>query len=221
MAVGVVAFVLVSGVAFGRDDLASVTVLWLGMTPVHLAAFGAALFLLRWRGPRRPFPRVLALDPAGASWPTLAGRCIGVVLPLYVVAYLVTVLAALLLPLVGYTPAGSPLDPLLMHETDAAFWASVVLVTLFLGPLAEEILFRLVFFEMLRGCGIAWPAALTSLAFAAIHQIPERLPALFLLGLVLQRARTKSGSLWLPVAVHAAFNAITIGAIVCVRLLAG
>jgi membrane protease YdiL (CAAX protease family) len=80
------------------------------------------------------------------------------------------------------------------------------------APLVEEFIFRGL---LLRGWWVArrgrlWAIPLTSILWTALH-VQYDLPVLayiFLLGIVLGYARILSGNLWIPIAMHAANNAL-------------
>ncbi|OGV81215.1 MAG: hypothetical protein A3K19_22480 [Lentisphaerae bacterium RIFOXYB12_FULL_65_16] len=138
-------------------------------------------------------------------------RSAGILAVVYPATVVLTILTAMTMLALRLPVRGSPLGVLLEQGDGGwALWLSTVLGTLVLAPLAEEILFRLVLFEAIRAHIPHRAAILTSMVFAAVHQSPEATPALFLLGMVLQRARQRSGALWLPVTVHAGFNAISL-----------
>lgn len=78
-------------------------------------------------------------------------------------------------------------------------------------PLAEEILFRGILYRWLRGrLGIAGAAGLSAIAFAALHSIPELIPAIAVLGVILALLYELSGSLWTSVLAHAVYNSINV-----------
>lgn len=78
-----------------------------------------------------------------------------------------------------------------------------------LGPFAEEVLFRGALFRpLLRRYPLATCLPLTSLAFTFVHAEPQAFAPIFLMGLLLGLLRAKSGSLFAPFVMHAAFNAV-------------
>jgi membrane protease YdiL (CAAX protease family) len=82
-------------------------------------------------------------------------------------------------------------------------------VSIVLAPIAEEALFRGIFYPAVKALGYPRLALIgTSILFAAIHlNVVTFLPLLVLaLGLVLLYERT--GNLLAPIAAHAVFNAI-------------
>ncbi len=89
----------------------------------------------------------------------------------------------------------------------------VVITTVIIAPVFEEMLFRGLFQTMLRSfLHKPWLSILTSsLLFASVHQMGHW-PALFVLAICLGYAYEKSGSLLRPIFIHALFNGINIAA---------
>jgi membrane protease YdiL (CAAX protease family) len=87
----------------------------------------------------------------------------------------------------------------------------IILLAIVIAPLAEEFFFRGFLYGVLKRYAGALPALVfTGIAFALIHlHLPSLLP-LFLLACVLTLAYELSGSLLVPMAMHALFNAITL-----------
>ena len=94
-------------------------------------------------------------------------------------------------------------------------WASVVAIAaVFQAPVCEECAFRGFLYNILKVHSGKWCAALGSaLFFAAIHGSLPQMAPLFIVGLVLCRAYEKAKSLWLPICIHTAFNALGVSAI--------
>jgi membrane protease YdiL (CAAX protease family) len=79
------------------------------------------------------------------------------------------------------------------------------------APVYEEIVFRgLIFPWAVRRAGF-WPATVAvSLFFAILHlHVPSMLP-LFLLSVMFCIAYTRTRSLWVPIGMHACFNAVSV-----------
>jgi membrane protease YdiL (CAAX protease family) len=87
----------------------------------------------------------------------------------------------------------------------------IIILAVVIAPLAEEFFFRGFLYGVLKRYAGALPSmAFTGIAFALIHlHVPSLLP-LFLLACVLTLAYELSGSLLVPMAMHALFNAITL-----------
>lgn len=80
-----------------------------------------------------------------------------------------------------------------------------------IAPLAEEFLFRGYLYATLKRAIGALPSAVFgAVLFAAIHNNAVSLPGLFLLALALTVAYEWSGSIWVPVFMHAFFNSLSL-----------
>jgi len=87
-----------------------------------------------------------------------------------------------------------------------------------LVPFAEEIFFRGALFTAL-GRTSPWFVTIwtTSVAFTLAHLEPRNWAPLFLVAVVLGALRHQSGSIWAGVALHAGFNAATLGFVFVTR----
>lgn len=89
--------------------------------------------------------------------------------------------------------------------------AAVIAVAVIAAPVTEELIFRGCLYGVVRS---HWgrPAAIwgTSVLFALIHWHAPALPGLTLVGLGLALVYERCGSLWAPIAMHSAFNALNI-----------
>lgn len=101
-------------------------------------------------------------------------------------------------------------------DTTAPLWFKgwLILTAVAAAPLVEEIVFRGVFFPALaRHRGIPAAIALVSLLFAFIHgHAPAVLP-LFVVGTTLATAYLYTGSLLVPIFIHAIFNSVNLAAL--------
>lgn len=83
----------------------------------------------------------------------------------------------------------------------------IFLAAVVLAPISEEFVFRGYFYGTLkRYCGPVGSALLTAALFAAIHLNLQSLLSLFALALTLTVAYEATGSLLVPVTMHALFN---------------
>ncbi len=120
---------------------------------------------------------------------------------------------------------GPTANPQLQALAPAGFsWPAAIAVTVVASsivPFAEELAFRGLAFRWLRDrLGTLAGALLSALVFAALHGIPQLIPAITLLGLVLAWTVQRSGSLWPAIVVHGVFNA-TMTTLLYVALAAG
>ena len=137
---------------------------------------------------------------------------------LYLVVAVVTATTGLALKYLGIPPVGSPIIHQLLHSPSPALWGSVAILAVVVAPIAEELLFRLVLYEALRPYSERLATILTAMSFAALHRAPAEFPGLFILGLVLQHTRRKSGSLWAAILLHSAFNATSLVIVAAFKL---
>ena len=102
---------------------------------------------------------------------------------------------------------------LLAESTDRLLKILTVLSAVLLAPILEELVFRGVLYRMLCDrLGSAWPAAVVSgCAFGLIHfPSPQTVPPLIVLGIALSWIYTRTGSLLVPILLHAIFNGKTV-----------
>jgi uncharacterized protein len=84
-----------------------------------------------------------------------------------------------------------------------------LIVLIVIAPLTEELFFRgLLLDGFARNYGAQKAMVFTALLFAAIHLNPYQFVPAFLIGLLLAWLRLKTGSIWLPITLHAANNAL-------------
>jgi len=164
---------------------------------------------------------VLILRAAGAATrpdrPALAARLLAPLLAVLVVLPVCAVqLKAGIVTWQWLHPGQSlPVHPVLKaaHHSAWRAWGSLqlVLFSLVVAPLAEELFFRgLLLQAVWRWLRRAWPAVIVSaVAFGCVHGQPQDVVPLCTLGLVLGYLRLRSGSLAACVICHALFNART------------
>lgn len=108
-----------------------------------------------------------------------------------------------------------------LSQQNPALFISMLLAIIFLVPLAEEILFRGFLQRGFRAFLAPWQAiCLTSIVFALFHFSTtqgwnniELILSLFILSCYLGFIYEKWGSIWAPMGLHMAFNAISISLI--------
>jgi membrane protease YdiL (CAAX protease family) len=190
-------------------DLPKVLVLGLSVVPLHVAGLLAAMGVVAWGLPAGNRLRFLGLVPEELSRRLVkeAGwRLLGV----YPLVCAVTLVTAGVLQLSGYEPEGAKRLTDILAGFGPGGLTLFVGFTVLLAPVAEEIIFRGLCHDVIAGWNRELAPALTALLFAWMHQIPEQLPGLFLLGMLLQSQRRKNGHLWGCILLHAGFNAITV-----------
>lgn len=87
------------------------------------------------------------------------------------------------------------------------------------APIAEEVIFRGYLYPVVKRFSDRWFAALfTGMFFGVAHFNLLSLPVLFAMGVALVLLYEWTGSIWVTIACHAAFNGATIGLILVSRL---
>ncbi len=201
--------ILVGLIAPQTQGRSTAWVLWLAAVPIHVAALAAALAVLCRATPRGWRLASLGLR-SGSSLGRFASDAGTMLVWVYPLVAAMTGATVLILGRWGYQAAGVPLIRELARHPTVSGWMSLAVVAVLVAPVAEEILFRCVCYEALKVGDGKVAAVATSVLFAAIHQVPEQVPGLFVLGLVLQRARGRHGTLWVPILLHAGFNAMSV-----------
>jgi membrane protease YdiL (CAAX protease family) len=166
-----------------------------------LVAFARATGLLAPQAPRVPTPAPLALGAATSTFTVaiLAGIAWSAGLALAVPERLESMqdqLAAMYGPLFA---VDTPLD------------IAAVLVALSIVPaLCEELVFRGFVQRVLRSrLSVAWSVGITSVLFSAFHLDLVGFPSRLLIGISLGLALERTGSLRLPMVMHATHNLFT------------
>ena len=100
---------------------------------------------------------------------------------------------------------------LLIAESRSWLKIGLILLSVLIAPLYEELIFRGVLFTyLLRWIGFARAMLLVSVLFATVHfHLPTMLP-LFLLSIALCYTYWRIGSLWISIGIHALFNSVSI-----------
>jgi membrane protease YdiL (CAAX protease family) len=90
----------------------------------------------------------------------------------------------------------------------------VFFVGAILAPIVEELLFRGLLYQWLRGrAGVAAAVLLSAALFAVVHFIPLLIPALFAVGIILALVFEWTKSLWITITLHFFQNALGISVI--------
>lgn len=102
---------------------------------------------------------------------------------------------------------------LLKESEDVGLMVVMAISAVIVAPLTEEVIFRGYLYPVVKRFSDRWFAALfTGVIFGVIHFNLLALPTLAVMGVVLVILYEVTGSLWVPIACHAAFNATTVGA---------
>jgi hypothetical protein len=110
-----------------------------------------------------------------------------------------------------FTPV--EVDPDWLARIEQRSLGEDLIVTVLLYPVAEELFFRgMMFAALLRRWGIGAAALVPSIIWALLHRQYEwwYMASFVIGGVLLAMIRWKSGSLYLPLALHAAWNLLAI-----------
>lgn len=171
----------------------------------------AAVFAVTMLAPAVASPAVLGLPrsellPLGRPrWRDLA-----------LAAPLVVGLSALAVQVMGATmavvPANDQVEAFVAAISELADGPLAVFAFAAIPGVCEELLYRGAIYGLLRrGLGPTAANVVQAALFSLAHALSIRLPWTFLLGLVLGEVRRRTGTLWVCVAVHFAFNAWAAG----------
>jgi len=175
-----------------------------------IALLAASILALRAHAPERVLADLAGLRPTAPALPAL-GLLLGGLLHLPAAA-----LRGAVERLAPTPPDALARRALLLEVSGPADLVGTVLVVACLVPLAEELWTRGVVFGLVAPSGgRAVAAAVSVAAFVALHALAWReLPTLILTGGALGLLRAVSGSLLPPLALHVAFNATMVLALV-------
>lgn len=159
----------------------------------------------------------VVLDAVGLGRPGTSAAhklgSIGLVVGLLVLTRLAATAYAYLTREIGIMPETGVVDLPGLFGTTMAGWALAVVMVVVIAPLAEEVVFRAALLEGLAARIGAWPAIIAqAVVFAALHRSVWLLFPTFVLGLALGYLAHTRRSLWPAIALHAGYNAITVGA---------
>lgn len=192
-------------------DLPPAATLVLGVVPLHLAGAGVALAFLLQSWPPGERLRLLHLRLPSTGGVTALWRLVAeTLLWTFPLTVFLTAVTVLVLRAAGVNIGGSPVLQLVQAVDSPGGWLVTVLLLVGLAPLAEEFLFRYLLYDALALLNPHLAAAAAAACFAAIHGIPEQVPALFALGLVCQRLRARADTLWAAILLHAAYNGVSL-----------
>ncbi|MHC4474700.1 MAG: lysostaphin resistance A-like protein [Planctomycetota bacterium] len=212
--------VLVTDLAKWQDVYLDNLVLCIGT----VAAIIVIIFLARAHFARRL--KGFGLNPGTIHKDLLAAAAnLTAVYPIITFALVLTILVGRLLHGPGFELQKHEQLDMITEHAQVAVRALILITTVVVMPVFEEMLFRGLFQTMFRSylsssefrfprfCRrhCAWLAvALSSALFASVHANADHWPALFALSMCMGYAYEKSGSLFRPIFIHALFNAVSV-----------
>ena len=97
---------------------------------------------------------------------------------------------------------------LVKEASDLGLLVAMAVSAIIIAPIAEELIFRGYLYPVVKRFTDRWFASIFSgVLFGVIHFNVMALPMLALMGIILAVIYERSGSLWVPIGCHAAFNA--------------
>jgi membrane protease YdiL (CAAX protease family) len=197
-----------AGLRPGERASSSATMVGLQLLLFHVGSLAFVFLALKWRGQSW----FAAFGGGPRRW--MADLALGVLgyLALFPVFTACTVLYRLGLDALGYPV--TPQDVVFLFGDGSQPLGVRVLfigLTVSLVPLIEEVLFRGVAFAFLsRHLSVAGAAMVVALAFAAVHFHVASFVPLFVLAVGLSLGYLVSGSILVPVTMHAISNAVSV-----------
>jgi membrane protease YdiL (CAAX protease family) len=136
-------------------------------------------------------------------------RALALAVPIFIAVFVA--ISALDRALHGSREQG--LVPKHWEPSHASAYAANFVIVAAVAPFAEELLFRGLGFSLLVRFG-QWPAILAiGIAFGLYHGLVEALPELALFGCALAWLRSKTGSVFPGMLLHATFNAVGVASV--------
>lgn len=187
----------------GRSAKPGLWLVALGLFTLHGVGTAAILWVLVRRCPRPTWWRELQLDRL-TRWDLAWIGGLAVVFVCFMLGLMV--IANYGFTVLGWPPSQDPvLDLIRRAGLPVRLALSVTMVTLV--PVAEELIFRQVFYRAVAfRLGARWALIVVSLLFGAVHGTPYATVVLFGFALILQTIKERTGNLWYPILLHAAFN---------------
>ncbi|MGV8082283.1 MAG: lysostaphin resistance A-like protein [Coriobacteriia bacterium] len=135
-----------------------------------------------------------------------------------VAAQLFAVLFGILWQMLGFELSGSADQITRLVPPGLAGDIMAMLAVGVFAPAAEEIVFRGVLLNAIRGRWGAWAGILgSSVLFALVHLSAEQFVPILVVAVLLGWLYVRSGSLWVSMAAHSAFNLIALTAVFLTR----
>ncbi len=158
----------------------------------------------------------------GLSWRGFGRRCrqgLAWYLGILPVVFGAAFVYQIILNRCGYPGSIQDVILIFLESSSGGFKALLLLLAIGVAPLMEEALFRGLALPLLVRLVGVWPAiTLTALGFAGIHFHASSLAPLFVLAMGFAAAYIQTRSLWVPILMHALFNATNLGLIILAQI---
>lgn len=176
----------------------------------HLVSFqGVLLAGILWRMSRQRAPFGVRLP-----WHAVVGHALLRWLAILPMLWFAGFVWQLTLRAGGYVPDIQQAIRLFIGIQSPWLRAGFLLFAVVIAPIVEEVLFRGILLPLIsRRLGPWAGLVLTSLGFAALHGDPGSFVALVIFAVALALATIRTGSLWVPIAMHMIFNVVNLGLI--------
>jgi membrane protease YdiL (CAAX protease family) len=173
----------------------------------ELVTFAVILGVILWIARGLPKGEVFALRPP-RSWPRASSLAFGVFVAIWIVSL---ALGPLLHP-----DREQGLAPKNWEPAHAGAFALNVFALAVVGPIVEELTFRGLGFRLLERFGQTAAILVIGVAFALWHGLVQALPVLFVFGAGLAYLRSRTGSIFPGMILHAVFNGLALAIAVTV-----
>ncbi len=192
--------------------------------PTAGSVMGGAVFtlILASMAPAALFRRINLMEFFGLRWE--GWKHVFWIVPCFVVGMMVVGVVMMQAGWQEWVKAnyggGSQRAVQIMRETqDMALLGAIAFSAVVIAPIAEEVIFRGYLYPVVKRYSERWFAAIfTGCLFGVIHFNMMSFPLLALMGIVLVVLYEITGSLWVPIACHAAFNGLSVGFMMLGRL---
>ncbi|MEA2012190.1 MAG: type II CAAX endopeptidase family protein [Verrucomicrobiota bacterium] len=178
----------------------------LSVVPMEFAGIGSIFLFLFYKVERGKRAEKLGLNEKGNKT-SIVKRAAKRLLFVYPVSIAITLITLTMLNLFDYVPQGNPIMKIFSKATQPETIILLIILATIAAPICEEIIFRCIIFESFNfTLNKRISMILTSIIFASIHMVPEQIPALFFLAIILQKERNRTGNLYAAIAIHMLFN---------------
>ena len=143
------------------------------------------------------------------SWGKVLIWGLGAMIPVYILLGLGSVIIQLIIPSKEKVPEMQEIVQTMISSHDITIRIALLFSAIIVAPIIEEIIFRGYFYPVLkRYSHRLFAGFMTSLLFAVVHGHVEGLIPLLLLAIILTLCYELTGSLLVPILIHALFNGI-------------
>ena len=133
----------------------------------------------------------------------------GAMVPVYILLGFGSFITQLIIPSKEQTPEMQEIVQTMISSNDITIRIAILFSAIIVAPIVEEIIFRGYIYPALKRYSHGLFAGfMTSLLFAVVHGHVEGLVPLLFLAIILTLCYEKTGSIFVPILIHALFNGI-------------